>query len=157
MLLEDIRPPQGNPDELLYHKDIGFPDDINLPRGFNPVMSLRYSRHAEDEAQKDIHGDIRLPARMDVRTGQTVEIAVVNKMVTKMVVRFPYDAERDITMVIQPQDGFVRTVWFNEKVDQHKSLNKSKYADPARTDYRPGKPMMPAKTQQEYQQSRQRH
>ncbi len=156
MLLEQINPIQS--EELLYHKDIGFPDDINLPRGFSPVMSLRYSRHAQEEAQKDVHGQIQLPPRMDVRDGQTIEIAVLNKTVTKMVIRFDYDKTRDITMVIQPQDGFVRTVWFNEKTDQHHSLNKAKYADPKRPDYRPqAQNFRPAKTQQEYQQSRQRH
>ena len=154
MLLEQLRP-QANPDELLYHKDIGFPDDINMPRGFSPVMSLRYMRHAQEEAQKDIHGQIQLPHRMDVRDGQTIEIAVVNKTVTKMLIRFDYDKTRDITMVIQPQDGFVRTVWFNEKTDQHKSLNRAKYADPKRPDYRPQRDFRPTKTQQEYQRSQQ--
>lgn len=155
MLLEDIKRHQPNPDELLYHKDIGFPDDISLPRGFSPVMDLRYSRHAQDEAQKDIYGNITLPPRMDVRKGQTIEIAVSNKVVTKMVIRFPHDDTRDITMVIQPQDGFVRTVWFNEKTDQHTSLNKAKYADPKRPDYRP-QTGGPTKTQQQYQQTRNR-
>lgn len=157
MILENIRPlPPRNRSELLYHKDIGFPEDINLPAGFDPVMTLRYSNHAQQEAQKDIYGDIKLPPRVDVRRGQTIEIAVSGTLVTKMVIRFPYDDTRDITMVIQPEDGFVRTVWLNDKTDQHTSLNRAKYADPKRPDYRPQQTNRPTKTQQEYHQSRMR-
>lgn len=155
MLLENIR--RLDTDEVLYHKDIGFPDNINLPRGFNPVVTLRYSSHAVEEASKDAYGQIRLPQRIDVRKGQTIEIGVTSNTVTKMVIRFPYNDTLDITMVILPSSGFVKTVWFNEKSDQHKSLNRAKYADPKRPDYRPGRPAMPPKTQQEYQQSRMRH
>lgn len=138
MLIEDLRRPNGhfnNTKEVLYHKDIGFPDDINLPRGFSPVMDLQYSAHANEEALKDRYGEIRLPHRIDVRKGTTIEIGVTNKTVTKMVIRFSYDETLDIVLVIIPDRAFVKTVWFNKKTDTHKSLDHSKYADPNQKEY----------------------
>ncbi len=139
MLLEDIRRQNGNysnQSEVLYHKDIGFPDDIHLPRGFSPVMNLRYGTHAQKAAQDDRYGKMNLPHRIDVRTGETIEIGVVNKTVTKMVIRFSYDDKLDMVMVIMPESSFVKTVWFNEKTDKHHTLNRSRYADPKRPQLR---------------------
>lgn len=116
--------------EVLYHKDIGFPDDINLPQGFSPVMELNYGSHARRESMQDKYGEMKLPRRIDVRKGETIEIGVTGKTVTKMVVRFSYDETRDLIMVIIPSSHFVKTVWFNLKSDQHHTLNRSKYADP---------------------------
>jgi hypothetical protein len=122
---------QNHATEKLYHKDIGFPDDLELPAGFHPIMTLRYGSHANEEALKDRYGPIRLPQRIDVRKGTTIEVGVRDdRIISKMVIRFDYDAEKDIVMVINPKDGFVRTVWFNMKSDQHKTLDRSKYADP---------------------------
>lgn len=135
MLLEDFqyanrRGPAPNHGEILYHKDIGFPDDIHLPPGFNPVMQLNYGSHARREAMEDKYGEIKLPHRIDIRKGETIEIGVTGKTVTKMVVRFSYDQTRDIVLVIMPRGNFVKTVWFNLKTDQHKTLDHSKYAIP---------------------------
>jgi hypothetical protein len=129
MLLEDIHKNQ-RPTEVLYHKEKGFPDDLTLPRGFNPQMRLRYGGHARQESLADRYGNIKLPDAIDIRKGDIFEVGVVGNMVTKMAVRFPYDEKHDIVLVIQPADGFVRTVWANEKSDTHKTLNLSKYADP---------------------------
>ena len=134
MLLEDFqyarRSPAPNQGEVLYHKDIGFPDNINLPQGFNPVMQLNYGSHARKEAMEDKYGEIRLPHRIDVRKGETIEIGVTGNTVTKMVIRFSYDQTRDIVMVFMPKGNFVKTVWFNLKTDHHKTLDHSKYATP---------------------------
>lgn len=134
MLLEDLRPEvrRDRSAERLYHKDIGFPEDVKMPTGFSPVLKLRYSSHARDEAASDRYGNLELPPVVDLRKGQVVEISVVGNTVVKMVVRFPYDDKKDLVLVIQPADGFVRTVWANEKNDQHKSLNRNKYVDPKR-------------------------
>ncbi|QDJ96236.1 hypothetical protein Xoosp13_49 [Xanthomonas phage Xoo-sp13] len=101
-----------------------------MPRGFTPVIKLRYGGHAREEAMLDKYGNIKLPDVVDVRKGDVVEVGVTNNVVTKMVVRFHYDDRRDIVLVINPSDGFVRTVWANDKNDKHKSLNRAKYVDP---------------------------
>lgn len=116
--------------ETLYHKDIGFPSNLTLPKTFNNVTRVRYSQHAKDEASHDRYGDITLPNIIDFRKGETIEIGVRDKEITKIVIRFPHDKEKDIVMVVNPSDGFVRTVWFNMKNDTHNTLDKSKYARP---------------------------
>lgn len=118
--------------EVLYHKDKGFPDNIDMPRGFNPVVNLNYGGHAKMEALKDKYGQMHLPHRVDVRKGETIEIGVTGRTVTKLVLRFSYDAEKDIIIVLMPESSFVKTVWFNLKSDQHKTLDLSRYADPKR-------------------------
>lgn len=132
MLLEDLRPQikQERDAEVLYHREKGFPEDLNLPRGFSPTIRLRYGGHSREEAMADRYGKLKLPAIVDVRKGDIFEIGVVGDTVTKMAVRFPYDDKIDLVIVLQPADGFVRTVWANTKGDTHKSLNLSKYADP---------------------------
>lgn len=129
MLLEDTRN-QNAGAEVLYHKDIGFPEWINMPQGFQPVMSLKYSGHAQKAATDDRYGNMQLPPRVDVRKGETIEVGVTGRTVTKMVIRFAYDQTRDIIMVIMPASSFVKTVWFNLKTDQHTTLDHSKYANP---------------------------
>jgi len=116
--------------ETLYHKDVGFPDDLDMPRGFRPVLNLKFGPHASEEALSDKYGEIRLPHRVDIRKGDIFEIGVRGKVVSKLAVRFSYDDTKDIVLIINPADGFVRTVWFNKKSDAHKSLDTSKYAKP---------------------------
>ncbi len=130
MLLEDIR--RDNSGERLYHKDIGFPEHVRMPPGFTPRIRLRYGGHARQEALVDRYGDLRLPDVVDVSKGTVIEVGVTGNTVTKMVVRFSYDDKKDIVLVINPADGFVRTVWANEKNDTHSTLNRAKYIDPKR-------------------------
>lgn len=135
MLLEALYPngPNRNPQrtgEVLYHKDIGFPDDAILPKGFSPVVRLNYGGHARQEAMQEKYGTLRLPAAVDIRKGEIIEIGVEGKMVTKMVVRFPYDQVKDIVIVIMIPTGFVKTVWANLKTDKHKTLDRSRYEVP---------------------------
>lgn len=134
MLLSDIRPQvrQERSAERLYHRDVGFPDNVNLPRGFTPVIRLNYGGHAREEAMADRYGQIDLPHTIDIRKGDIFEIGVTGNTVTKIAVRMPYNDKLDITLVINTKDGFVRTVWANDKNDQHKTLNRAKYADPKR-------------------------
>lgn len=136
MLLEELRPRNPNDQrqnaEVLYHKEKGFPSDLKMPRGFNPVIKLKYGPHARQEAFKDRYGNLELPDRIDVRDGDIFEIGVTGDTVTKMGVRFPYDDKIDLVIVVSTQDGFVRTVWANTKGDQHKTLNLNRYANPNR-------------------------
>lgn len=134
MLLEDLRQ-QVRPDqsaERLYHREKGFPEHVNLPRGFSPVIRLRYGSHSRQEAMADRYGNLKLPDSIDVRKGDIFEIGVTGNTVTKMAVRMPYDDKIDLVIVFMPSDGFVKTVWANTKGDTHKTLNLSKYADPKR-------------------------
>lgn len=134
MLLEDLRPQviRDQSAERLYHREKGFPQDVNLPRGFSPVVRLRYGGHARQEAMADRYGNLKLPDVIDVRKGDIFEIGVTGNTVTKMAVRMPYDDKIDLVVVFMPADGFVKTVWANTKGDTHKTLDLSKYASPAK-------------------------
>ena len=131
MLLEDLRR-HDNSAERLYHKDIGFPTNASLPPGFSPVIRLRYGGHARQEAMIDRYGDLKLPDVIDIRKGDLFEVGVTGNTVTKMAVRMPYDDRIDLIIVFKPRDGFVKTVWANEKNDKPRTLNRSRYIDPKR-------------------------
>lgn len=126
MLLEDINPATR---EKLYHKEIGFPANLRMPPNFNPIVRLSYSAHAQEEAN-DRYGQLKLPAVIDVRKADVVEMGVTGMTVTKIVARMPYDNDKDIVIVFLPDSGRVKTVWANLKSDKHKTLDRSKYSDP---------------------------
>lgn len=111
----------------LYHKEIGFPDNIQILTGH---MDLEYSRHAMDEASGDKYGGVDLPEFIDFQLGNVIEIEVDNDKVIKMVVRVSYDEEKDLVLVIIPQNGLVKTVWFNTRGDKHRTLDKWRYTNP---------------------------
>ena len=114
----------------LYHKDIGFPS-VNLPEGIYELK--KYSNHAMRAAKDDRYGEAKkLPSHVDMSQADLVEIEVNNNKVIKAVVRTHYDDKLDLIIVFMPQthNNFVKTVWFNEKVDQHRTLNRSAYNIP---------------------------
>ena len=111
---------------MLYHRDIGFPKNVKMLTG---VLTLNHSHHARKAAYDDRYGIMELPETLDVTNGTPVEIEVVGERVVKAVYRAQYDDELDMVIVVQP-DGFVRTVWFNMRSDEHKTLDHTKYAKP---------------------------
>ena len=113
----------------LYHKDIGFPTDVQVPIGH---MDLEYSRHAMDEASSDKYsiGGVDLPEFIDFQLDNVIEIEVDNGKILKMVVRVSYDEEKDLVLAIIPQNGLVKTVWFNTRGDKHRTLDKWRYTNP---------------------------
>lgn len=130
MLLEHLRPDVKRNREKLYHKDIGFPKGANLPHGFSPVVRLRYGPHAREAANNDRYGRLELPQAIDIRKGELFEVGITGNTVTKMGVRMPYSDRIDLIVVFSPADGFVRTVWANEKGDKHRTLDRTRYLDP---------------------------
>lgn len=126
-----------NSDEVLYHREIGFPKDIRFPNGFTPEVRLKYGSHSREAALTDRYGNITLPRSVDVRKGDMFEIGVTGNVITKLAVRFAYDQQHDLTIVINTRDGFVKTVWLNDKGDTHRTLNHSKYVDPNKSAQRP--------------------
>ena len=114
----------------LYHADIYLPP-VPLPRG---QFALTYSKHAEQEARRDRYGYITLPAYLDTRIAKVVEVEIENGVALKIVYRFAFDASRDIILVVMPPAHkgrghlFVKTVWLNERSDNHKTLRSDRYA-----------------------------
>jgi hypothetical protein len=118
----------------LYHRDVGFPKDWKqrLPHGFNPfIIRLNYGNHARMAAWDDKYGKINYPYRISFKDDlQIFEIEIQRGTVVKMGVRMSYDKNHDLSIIFNPQDGFVRTVWLNEKNDTHRTLNTSNYRKP---------------------------
>lgn len=119
-------------DEVRYHKDIGFPPDLTLPRGFNPVLDLKYGSHAREEAMAEKYGILQLPRRIDIRKTEIFEVATRrgSNIIQKICVRMAHDDKKDIVIVIMVPQGFVKTVWANLKTDTHRTLNRANYTDP---------------------------
>lgn len=108
----------------LYHRDIGFPCTVILPRG---VFRLRYTQHALRECNRDRYGAFEPPDTLDVTAGTPIEIELCNGRVVKAVYRAQFDDEFDVVLVINP-DGLVRTAWLNRRDDHHRTLDRAKYA-----------------------------
>jgi hypothetical protein len=129
MSFHNSRPRPPRQPETLYHKDLGFPADVNVPK--SGKVALQYGDHARIEALLDRFGKIDLPSTIDLDKCEVVEIGVTDRRtVKKMVVRTKHDHTHDIVIVLQPNDGFVRTVWWNHKHDKHRTLDTSKYQLP---------------------------
>ncbi len=115
---------------LLYHRDAyGFPKNVRIPSG---TFALTLSQHALQEARTDRYGAITLGLmpQVNIREQDIFEIEVTRGVVTKITVRIPYDARRDIIFALIPQTNVVKTIWSNLKTDIHKTLQKNKYARP---------------------------
>jgi len=110
----------------LYHKDIGFPN-VQMPEG---IYKLNYSNHALRAAKDDRYGEAKqLPAHIDMSQVELIEVEVINNKVNKVVVRKDYDKTLDLVIVFMPQtpSSIVKTIWFNEKSDKHRTLRRDKY------------------------------
>jgi len=111
---------------MLYHAEIGFPK-VNLWSG---CLSLSYSIHALQAANSDRYGHMALPSTLDIAAAQIIEIEVESSKVVKTLYRISYSDRLDICLAVLA-NGFVKTVWFNEKTDKHFTLDVSKYARPS--------------------------
>jgi len=111
----------------LYHTEIGFPTNIELPKG---IFNLTYSNHAKRASFDDRYGQMTLPTTLDIEEAQLIEIEVENNKVIKSVYRIKYDDVLDLIIVLIPQKSFVKTVWFNRSDDAHSTLQHWKYRRP---------------------------
>jgi hypothetical protein len=105
-----------------YHRDIGFPQYVVGPE---PGLPLTYSRHAQQEASKDLW-DL-LPQTLPDHT--LIEAEVLGRRETKWVVRVPTGTQHDLVLVVLPT-GFVKTVWLNHTTDTHRTLRRELYQEP---------------------------
>jgi hypothetical protein len=119
------------PGAQLFHKDIGFPSVDNI--GPQPGMALSYGPHSKNAARDE--NLTRLPAQLP-REFTIIEIEMYQGRPSKWVLRTPMrdDNYRDLVLVVG-KDGFVVTLWTNDKRDLHKTLKKHLYTHPK--EYRP--------------------
>jgi hypothetical protein len=121
----------------LYHRDIGFPQMV-IPTG---RYNCEYSQHALEAAHDDRYGQVDLPDFIDVMQKNIIEIEVSSDTgyreeehkIVKMVVRVPYDEEKDLVLAFIPHGAdtaIVKTMWFNTKGDSHRTLDRYRYTNP---------------------------
>jgi hypothetical protein len=107
----------------LYHFELSIPRPYRIPcfQG-----ELTYSGHAQREARSDRYGLIELPARLEPKNAQLIEVETVDGVVVKQLWRQRLDDRRDLVMAVT-NEGTVKTVWVNLRSDKHRTLDASKY------------------------------
>lgn len=118
---------------FIYHKEIGFPKSLLMP--IEIVVALRYTNHAKERIERNNYKLIVIPHFVKVTSDNIIEGYTTDTInLEKIIVRIPYDRNRDIVLVLQPEfDKFkakVITFWLNHKSDNHPSLDKTKYTKP---------------------------
>jgi hypothetical protein len=114
--------------ETLYHSDIFLPGWFTAP---TQRVKVDYGHHAKREALVDRYGEIALPAFVNLKRFRVIEVGVINGRVSKILFRGKLDNERDLCIVLIPNDNRpwrCKTVWVNLNTDKHKTLDRSRYA-----------------------------
>lgn len=111
----------------LYHVQVYMPASLQFPKG---EFALKYTEHAMREANRDRYGKIAVPAKLNTYQYRIIEVETdVQQNITKIVYKGRYDRDRDLVIVAIPngQTMTVKTVWINEKFDNHRTLDRNKY------------------------------
>jgi hypothetical protein len=99
-----------------------------------PVAELIFGAHAYEESKADRYGVATLPDSIEIAPQDVVEVQVEAGQPAKAVVRFPYDDNLDLVLVLRPNGKsnrfFVKTVWFNQASDKHRTLRLAPYSRP---------------------------
>jgi hypothetical protein len=122
--------------EKLYHKDIFLPNEVSDYVGF--FYRLLWTPHAKKAAMSDRYGVIDISKidkmlKVDLKDVIEAEKDDTTGQVVKIVVRKPYDKDKDIVLALIPhvysREATVKTCWLNKKSDKHSTLRKDLYAD----------------------------
>lgn len=116
-----------------YHKSIGFPKTLQIPKG---LFRVQITQHAQIAAKNDhyqkfsriLHGI----GGIDLTHTEIIEVETVDKInLTKVVCRLSLLDDFDLSAVIQPTGrGYkILTCWLNRKSDHHSTL-RSIYDNP---------------------------
>lgn len=118
---------------ITYHKDIGFPESLIIPKDI--ILKLRYTNHAKERMERDNYKLIVIPSVVKLTTDNVIEAYTEDNInLKKILIRVSYDRNRDIVLVLQPEfkksGAKVITFWLNNKKDNHSSTDKTKYTKP---------------------------
>lgn len=110
----------------LYHREVYLPSELlNLKQ---VTKAISATAHALKAAEEDRYGKIEIPSSVTFSGKNIVEAEVLGGRLVKILVRVPYDAERDLLLALAVPEWRAKTVWFNLKSDIHRTLDKSKYS-----------------------------
>mgnify|MGYP001559216200 CR=1 FL=1 len=127
---------------ILYHRDLGFPAGLQMPR---PGALLEFSRHAIHAAADDHVTLDMLPLRLPA-VFEVVEATTFAGRAMKWLVRLPLhcnvegkmrDTGKDLVLALGLCVGDsncydVNTVFVNDRTDTHRTLRRERYAAPER-------------------------
>lgn len=109
----------------LYHRDVFMPERVKTAPSM--TLGLRITRHAEEASHTDRYGHLAIPASITFTGKDIVEAEYVDGRINKIVVRLKYNDTLSAVYACL-LDGTLKTVWFNRTDDDHKTLDRSKYA-----------------------------
>jgi hypothetical protein len=116
-----------------YHYQVGFPTNLRKPSG---CVELVYTDHARRAARNDRYGRIEaLPRKLRLSRVQLIEAeALADGTLVKGLYRMGYDDNYWLLLAIAfCEDGaVVKTVWKNQRADQHATLQRELYSVPTR-------------------------
>ncbi len=111
----------------LYHKDIYMP----AIKFENKSFRLEYKDYVLNRAfEREIN--LSRFESVNLCNGELIELETVNRMPVKIVMRYKYNSQYDICIVILLGSFIVKTVWLNHVNDKHDTLDTSKYYKPRR-------------------------
>lgn len=117
-----------------YCPKLGIPSDLQTRFG---TFLLKYTDHAIRAAWGDRYSHVcdvakDLPKVLDTNKAEVFEVATdeTGTVTEKVGYRIPFNDEFDLNMVVVPRWRRVVTCWLNDKNDQHKTLDLSKYDIP---------------------------
>lgn len=116
---------------MLYHFQLGIPSHIKeqLPEY---LIRLRYSEHAKRAANDDrFQIAYYLPATINPSRAKLIEVETDSEgIITKVVYRIALDSNLHLCLAIahNGDSWTVKTVWGQNALDNHSTLNKGRYA-----------------------------
>lgn len=110
----------------LYHADIRLPDGFRLPAR---LVELYWTHHAREARLNDRYGVIPQVPCLNLAQCRVIEVGLEGRRVRKIVVRTMFNDAYDIVFVLMPGPNKwgVKTVWYNEVNDTHRTLDRSRY------------------------------
>ena len=113
----------------LYHFELGIPASILNALVSKTFDKLTYSRHAKLACVSDRYGKImKPPFSVSLTDKNIIEVEAINGSASKVLARLPYNEQYDILVAFFPESKFVKTVWLNDRNDNHYTLDASKYS-----------------------------
>lgn len=117
--------------ERLFHVQKWLPPEVDRYAGKS--YALKFTAHAIEAAKNDRYGQIDLNKikSVTIEKNRVIEVETddLTGQIRKFVLRIPYDEKKDVVVVFVVPEGVVKTLWFNLKSDQHRTVNLRRYAD----------------------------
>lgn len=118
---------------MFYHKKLGFPQEVEIP---DIEFRLQYTRHALMRSKQRLRyvGRKEVPKVLTVKKNKIVEMELIDGKMFGCTIRLMHDKKVDIVLILRfnhkKKFAKVVTVWFNERKDNHRKIDLTKYSTP---------------------------